>query len=139
MTGRDIRHIFLASIIIFLVVLMLVWIKVGWMAHTHFQKAETFHTQKQYSEAIVEYGEVIRNYTPFNQTSIKASEKLWQMGIEGKNEGDIERSVMAFREIRASYYAVKSFYQPGKDWIARSDEKLETLIPLLENPAEHDE
>ncbi len=131
MTKKDIKQIFIASSILFVVIIALSWFKVGWQAKSHLRRAEELFAKEQYDEAIVEYGETIRNYTPFSRTVTIATLKLWNLTISAEQEGDLRRAVTALRELQASYYAVRSFYQPGKEWITKSNHKLDKLLPLV--------
>jgi len=135
MTLNNIQRVVFTSLMILILLLVMVWVKVSWDSRYHFHRAQDLMAKGEYPEAIVEYGEAIRCYTPFSRTVKEASEALWGVSERAETEQAYPRAVMALRELRAAYYAVRSFYNPGQDWIDHADQKLNQLLPLVEgNP-----
>ena len=47
-----------------------------------------------------------------------------------QKSGDYDWSLLAYRSLRSSFYGVRSFYTPYKDWIARSESEIDKVLAL---------
>ena len=54
----------------------------------------------------------------------KICQQLWQIGDMFEHQKQPDWALLAYSSIRSSFYASRSFYTPGKDWINRCDEKI---------------
>ncbi len=63
-------------------------------------------------QAVLHYERAIRWYLPGNPYVGRAAQQLWQLGEAARDTGDTELALFAFRGLRASAYATRSFYQP---------------------------
>jgi len=104
-----------------------VWLWVGFQQRGHFKAAETFRSQSKWKLAIREYDAAMHFYTPFSPYIGKSAEQLWRMGEMLEEEGRPDWAKLAYSSIRSSFYASRSFYTPGRDWIERCDEKISAL------------
>lgn len=117
---------------LFLALLIAAWGWVGFQQRKHFKAAETFLGQSNRKLAIREYDAAMHFYTPFSPYVRKSTERLWQVGEMFEEEGRPDWARLAYSSIRSSFYAARSFYTPGRDWIARCDEKIAGLnVKLL--------
>jgi hypothetical protein len=67
-------------------------------------------------------------YTPGSSLVGKSAERIWKIGEDFERAGDTERALLAYRSIRGSFYAVRGFSSPGKEWIARCDAKIQGIL-----------
>jgi hypothetical protein len=89
--------------------------------------AETYYQKADWKLAIREYDIAMHFYTPWSPYVQKSAERLWQIGEIFENGNKPDWAVIAYSSIRSSFYASRSFYTPGKDWIKRCDEKIADL------------
>lgn len=109
------------------VVLAMVWARAFYGSIQSYHKGATHLEKHQYIEAITFFDRSIHWYTPFNPYVRKSAEHLWEIGIRAEQEGDTRLALIAIRTIRQGFYAARSFYTPGKDWISRCDTKITSL------------
>jgi hypothetical protein len=55
-------------------------------------------------------------------------EHLWQLGTEAETRGDGRLALTAYQSLRASLYAVQSFYIPYQSWIPKTEERIAPLL-----------
>jgi hypothetical protein len=108
--------------------LLLVWGRAFYGSWKAFEEGETFLKEGEHIRAISYFDRSIHWYTPFNPYVSRSAERLWEIGEQAEEEGDIKLALIAFRTIRGGFYAARSLYTPGKDWIQKSDEKIELLV-----------
>ena len=77
--------------------------------------------------AIREYDTSMHFFFPFSPYMDKSARRLWQIGEMFENRGQLDWAEIAYQSLRSSFYAVRSFYTPGKDWINRCDDKIADL------------
>lgn len=117
---------------LFIALVLAVCLWVGLQQREHFTAAESFRGQSKWKLAIREYDATMHFYMPFFPYVGKSAERLWQMGEMFEKEGMADWARLAYSSIRSSFYAARSFYTPGRDWIARCDEKIAGLdVKLL--------
>jgi hypothetical protein len=105
----------------------MVWARAFYGSIQSYHKGATHLEKHQYIEAITFFDRSIHWYTPFNPYVRKSAEHLWEIGLHAEQQGDIRLALIAFRTIRRGFYAARSFYSPGKDWINRCDTKIASL------------
>lgn len=79
-------------------------------------------------QAVLHYERAIRWYLPGNPYVGRAAEKLWQLGEASRDAGDPELALFAFRGLRASAYATRSFYQPLPRRIEAAEAQIAELM-----------
>src|SRR5262245_45193771 len=114
------------GVLLFLAAVLVV--KVTYNAGQEFAIGEDAYTRGAYNVAITHYGRAIKWYTPFSTTVRHAVERLWQLGIEAETRGDWPLALEAYQALRASLYAVQSFYLPYQSWIPKSEERIAPLL-----------
>ena len=60
----------------------------------------------------------------------RSAERLWEIGMHAEQQGNINLALIATRTIRRSFYAARSFYTPGTDWIKKCDVKIEEFTGI---------
>jgi hypothetical protein len=125
--SRFLRHVVLIlSVVLFLAAVLVV--KVTYNARQEFAAGEEAYTRGAYNVAITHYERAIKWYTPFSKTVRHAVERLWQLGTEAETRGDWHLALEAYQSLRASLYAVQSFYIPYQRWIPKSEERIAPLL-----------
>jgi hypothetical protein len=113
-------------ILLFISVMLLM--KTIYSAKQEFVYGEQAFTHGEYEVAITHYERAIKWYTPFSKTVQLAVERLWQLGTEAETRGDWRLALEAYQSLRASLYAVQSFYIPYRSWIPKSEERIAPLL-----------
>ena len=78
--------------------------------------------------AISAYEASIHMYTPLSPLVDRSAERLWKMGQDLEQKGDSAKALLAYRALRSSFYAVRSLYAPGTEWIGRCDNRIAALV-----------
>jgi len=107
--------------------LAMVWARSFFGARESYLKAEEQLQNGNYIRAVTFYDRSMHWYTPFNPYVERAAQRLWEIGNRAEKQQDTKLALIAYRTIRHSFYAARSFYTPGKEWI----EKCETRIAAL--------
>ena len=79
-------------------------------------------------QAVLHYERAVRWYLPGSPYSGRAVDALWTMGEEAEAAGDPELALFAYRGLRASAHATRSFYQPYARRISDAEEHIATLM-----------
>ena len=116
----------LLGVLFFLAIVLVV--KVTSSAKQELAIGEEAYTRGAYDVAITHYERAITWYTPFSKTVRYAVEHLWQLGTEAETRGDWHLALEAYQALRASLYAVQSFYIPYQSWIPKSEERIAPLV-----------
>ena len=104
-----------------------------------YKKGEHYYNQGQVIRAVTFFDRSLHWYTPFNPFMEKSATRLWEIGEKANREGDIKLALIAFRTIKRGFYASRSIYQPGKNWIKRCDLRINKLLQLEKIGSEHPE
>jgi hypothetical protein len=106
----------------------LIWGETYWRQRTQYYKAEEARGRGDYIAAVEGYDSAIHMYTPGSSLIEKSAERIWKLGEDSESAGDKERALIAYRSLRGSFYAVRGFFTPGREWISRCDEKIAHLV-----------
>ena len=87
--------------------------------------------------AITFFDRAIHWYTPFNPYIDKSASQLWQVGETYERKGEITQALISFRSLRSGFYAARSLWTPGRDWIKKCDQKIAFLMNADNQPAHH--
>lgn len=110
-----------------MVVLLSTGFKIIWSSYDEWNLAETL-AATQPEKALDHYERVIHWHVPFLSLSDDAAEKMWAYALNYEKQGNIEKALNTYRILRGAFYAARSFYTPGKDWILRCNEKIADLM-----------
>lgn len=109
------------------VILLSTGFKVIWNAYDEWNHAEALAATKP-ERALEHYERVIHWHVPFLSLSDDAAEKMWGYALNYEKQGDVEKALNTYRVLRGAFYAARSLYTPGKDWIVRCNEKIAGLM-----------
>jgi len=118
------------AVIIIVFSLLLFVAGTWWRMQSQFQLGEAAFARGDFTGALAGYESAIHMYIPSHPTIEKAAQKLWQLGETAERQGDVNRALIAYRALRSAFYADRWLAQPGKEWIARCDQKIAALVPL---------
>lgn len=116
--------------IIFALLIAMVWVKTFSYGQNQYKEGEKAMAAGDLKNAIADYETAIHMYSPFAEYVPASARRLWEIGQRFENSGDYDRALIAYRSIRSSFYGVRSFYTPYKDWIARSESEIDKVLAL---------
>jgi hypothetical protein len=85
-------------------------------------------------EAVVHYRRAARFYAPGSPYHVEALERLAVLGSAAEQRGDGERALAAYRAIRGSILASRSFYVPERARLSAADQSIARLMAELPLP-----
>ncbi len=129
MTDR-IKTILLNAVVILVLCLLLFLAGTWWRMQSQFNLGEAAFNRGDFTGAVAGYESALHMYIPFHPTIEKAAERLWALAESNERLGDVNRSLIAYRALRSSFYADRWLVTPGLDWIERCDKKIAALVPL---------
>ncbi|NVL90205.1 MAG: hypothetical protein HWN69_04305 [Desulfobacterales bacterium] len=114
------------------VVLVMIWARAFYGSTRAYHEGEAYFKKHQYIKAITFFDRSIHWYTPFNPYVRQSAERLWEISFQAEQQGDIRLALIAARTIRRGFYAARSFYAPGKEWISRCNTRIASLMTAKE-------
>lgn len=126
MNDRLIRRVGWIGLFI-LIFFSMIYLKVFLSSRAEFRTAEAALAKGNDREAIIHYERAILWYLPIGGYVEPSAEALWKLATALEEE-DKKLALEAFRSLRSGFYAARSFYTPGQEWIARSDQKIAALM-----------
>ncbi len=117
--------------------LFLVILKVFISSQQEFSLAETAYAQKDIRTAITHYERAIFWYLPVGGYVEPSAKQLWKIA-EALESTDKTLALEAYRILRSAFYATRSFYTPGQEWISRANPKIALLMAEDTNYSEAD-
>jgi hypothetical protein len=118
------------ALLVFVVLIAMVWVKTYFYGKEQFLAGEKAFAAGDYKTAISDYETAIHMYTPLSGYVPSSAQRLWEIGQGFENAGEYDWSLIAYRSLRSSFYAVRSFYTPYKDWIERSEKQIDVVLAL---------
>jgi len=113
----------------------MIWAKTYFSQRQQFNLGEQAFKNGDMRGAITAYESAIHMYTPGSGTVKASIEKLWQIGEIFEHQNQSDWALLAYRSLRISLYATRSFYTPYPEWIVRSDKKIARILAVREGPA----
>ena len=118
-------------VIIFAILMEVVWVETYSYGQNQYKKGEKAMAAGDLKNAIADYETSIHMYAPFAGYVPDSAQRLWEIGQGFGKSGDYDWALLAlYRSLRSSFYGVRSFYTPYKDWIARSESKIGKVLAL---------
>ena len=108
--------------------LILVTARVVWSSRHQLLRAREELEQGRLDRAIVSFRRAAHWYAPGNPYCRAAIEHLWSLGQTAEKQGNERRALLAYRAIRSSILAARSFYTPYQDWLKRANERIAVLM-----------
>ncbi len=134
-TGKAIkserRILYWAGSLTVVCVILMIWFNVYHRSVRYAREGDVFLAEGKLIEAVTCFETSAHAYTPWNKHVRHSMEKLWEIGarLEQENE-DPTFPLIAYRSLRSSVYAIRSFYMPYKEWIPRCDEQINRLVAI---------
>jgi hypothetical protein len=110
-----------------LILLAAMWARVYYGSMKAYDQGKFYLDQSKHIKAVTFFDRSIHWYAPLNPYVYRSAQRLWEIGLLAEEDADIRLALIAFRTIRQGFYAARSFYTPGKDWIHRCDTKIVAL------------
>ncbi len=117
-------------VVIAVIALLIIWGDTWYRQWRQLNKGEHALAANDVISAIAGYEAAIHMYTPGSPLVERAAARLWEIGRRCEASGDLERALIAYRALRSSFYAVRGLSQPGSEWIARCDAKIDELVKV---------
>jgi len=117
----------LSAVAFVAITLILIWGRTYWGSAENYQAGIKHLEAQDYIKAITFFDRSLHWYTPLNPYIEKSVRHLWEIGLQAEQRGDVRLALIAIRTIRQGFYAARSFYTPGKEWIARCNIKIASL------------
>jgi len=99
---------------------------------------EKYYAAQDWMNAIVAYETAIHAYTPASSMVYSSAQRMWDIALQMEQAAETappeERdklfniALISLRSLRSSFYAVRSLYTPGKDWIKRCDGRIAQIL-----------
>ena len=116
-------------IITIIIAVLMVWATTYKRSHKYFIEGEKFLSEGKLLDAVTSYETSAHSYTPWNSHVRRSLERMWEIGQRFENENpDPDYALIAYRSLRSSIYATRSFYTPYKEWIPKCDERIRALV-----------
>ena len=125
--GKVIRFI-KGGLVIFLIMFSMVWVRTYYSGRAQYLEGEKNFSAGDLRDAITNYETAIHMYTPFGGYVPASAQRLWEIGQGFEESGDYDWALISYRSLRSSFYAVRSFYTPYKDWIGRSEKQIDLVL-----------
>jgi hypothetical protein len=120
-----------ANIVVITVIsLALLWGNTFYRQFTHFKRGEKALAAGDTIAAIAGFESAIHMYTPGSGLVDRSAEQLWAIGEKMERTRNVDKALIAYRSLRSSFYAVRGLTNPGSDWIARCEAKIDQLLKL---------
>ena len=116
--------------VIFVLLIAMVWTKTYSYGQNQYKQGEKAMAAGNLKNAVSDYETAIHMYAPFAGYVPASAQRLWEIGQGFEKSGDYDWALIAYRSIRSSFYGVRSFYTPYKDWIARSESEIDKVLAL---------
>jgi hypothetical protein len=110
--------------VVALLLLMILSGKMVYLQRSHYKAGEQYSAAENWKLAIREYDRAMHFYAPFSPYIEKSATRLWQLGDMFEKQGKPDWALIAYSSIRSSFYASRSLYTPGQQWIRKCDEKI---------------
>ncbi|GAM08677.1 hypothetical protein OR1_00950 [Geobacter sp. OR-1] len=117
------EHVTVAAVIS----ILLIWGNTQYRQWYQYSKGEEAMAKGDAIAAIAAYEASLHMYTPLSPLIGRSAERLWNLGQE-LEQRDPRKALLAYRALRSSFYAVRSLYSPGTEWIKRCDDRIALLV-----------
>jgi len=128
MDKAKVLRFFRNGLIIFLIMFGMVWVKTYSSGRAQYLEGEENLKAGHMKEAISNYEASIHMYAPMAGYVDASAQRLWEIGQGYESSGDYDWSLIAYRALRSSFYATRSFYTPGTAWISRSEAQINQVL-----------
>lgn len=128
LNADEMRQTTIAVVVTVVGVLLMFWGETYRRQTTYFAEGERLVEAGNYRQAISSFESALHMYTPGSGSIEKAKDRLLDIARKYENEGDLDMALIAYRTLRSSFYATRSFYTPYKNVITDCDLRIEDLV-----------
>jgi hypothetical protein len=111
-------------------ILFILWARVFYGSMEDYKTGECLLQQNQVIRAITYFDRSLHWYAPLNPYVERSAKRLWEIGERAEQEKDARLALIAYESIRNGFYGASHVFRPGKDWIQRSESKIQSLSIL---------
>ncbi len=129
------KEVITSVVVTMVIMIAMIWGRTYYSQRQQFFFGEDALKKRNIREAITGYESAIHMYTPGSGMVKTSIERLWQIGEMTERQGQYDWALIAYRSLRSSIYAVRSFYTPYPEWIERCDKKIAQILAITEGPA----
>ena len=127
----------LRRILIFLVIgLVMVWARAFYGSKQTYHQAVTCLEAGQLVNAVAFFDRSIRWYTPLNPYVRLSAQRLWEIGRQAEQQGNVHLALIAIRTLRRGFYGARHLWGPGQEWIDTCSAKIDELMDFKQPEAE---
>jgi hypothetical protein len=119
---------FLLVVALLFIVFISIWVRAFTGSMKDYLKGRDLLVEAQDVQAVTYFDRAMHWYTPFNPYVERSAEYLWKISEKAEKTGDYILAKIAVESIRSSFYGSRSFYTPGKNWIAKCDERISSIV-----------
>jgi hypothetical protein len=116
------------------VLLAAVTVRVVTSAAAELRAGDGYREAGDLPSAVVHYRRAARWYAPASPYHVAALAKLGAIGADAERAGDNELALSAYRAVRGSILATRSFYVPEQARLRAADERIASLMAALPPP-----
>ncbi len=107
---------------------LVVFARVGFTSLTEYREGLALESEQRWHEAAVRHGRAIHMYLPLSPLPAKAGDRLLDLAEAATARGEPTEARFCYEELRSGFLSIRSFYQPGKGYIAAAEDG---LVPLV--------
>ena len=115
-------------ILIFFSLLIFTILLFFYRSYAEYEKALYALEHSGIDTSITHFGRSITWYVPGNPYTKKSINMLFNLGEQAEKKGENKRALDAYRTVRSSLFASRSFYTPGKGHIAEAEKRIEHIL-----------
>ena len=106
--------------------------RVAWTGWSEYNEALEFESKELWHDAAVRHGRAIHMYLPGSPLAAKAGDRLVALAQAAEERGEVREARFCYEELRSGFLSIRSFYQPGADYLRAAEDGLTPL--MLEDP-----
>lgn len=130
-----VREVVTTVVVTAIIMVAMIWGRTYYSQWKQFNTGEDAFKAGNMRDAITGYESAIHMYTPGSGMVKKSIDRLWEIGEIFERQNQSDWALLAYRSLRSSLYAVRSFYTPYPEWIERCDKKITQITAFKEGPA----
>ncbi|MEE2829519.1 MAG: hypothetical protein VX498_10040 [Myxococcota bacterium] len=108
--------------------LLVVLFRVSFTGLGEYRRALALEEEERWHEAAVHHGRSIHMYLPLSPLPTKSGERLLALAAAATERNEPWEARFCYEELRSSFLAIRSFYQPGQRFITSAEDG---LVPLM--------
>lgn len=124
----------LRGAVLALIALGLMTLRVLWSSHGEWREAERCLAENDAPAAVDHFGRAARLYAPGSPWVERSLGRLAEMALGAEDHQDDSLALMAWRELRSSVLATRSFYTPHPAALERANQHIARLMARTEDP-----